>query len=58
MDAFDGFQPTLLGTGLTFEHDESTGMITDETADRIYIESTFFTGWTSKATFFGMVGAE
>lgn len=49
------FQPTLLGTEIEFEHDESTGMITDETETDIYIESELFTGWVSKETFMKFV---
>jgi hypothetical protein len=48
----DQFQPTLLGTVVSFEESEfADGMITDETPDKIFIESDFFTGWMTKKEF-------
>lgn len=57
------FQPTLLGTTVTFANDGGgeegdAGMISDETATEIYIESGFFTGWMSKADFWEALGIE
>lgn len=49
------FQPTMLGTPISFESDESEGMITDETETDIYVEHPFFTGWMSKARYFELV---
>lgn len=49
------FHPTLLGAQLEFEEGE-IGMITDETQCEVYIESDFFTGWTSKALFWELSG--
>ena len=51
------FQPTLLGFTFLFEED-SEAMITDEDEDRIFVESDYFTGWMSKATFFESLGTE
>lgn len=45
------FQPILLGTLVSFEHSDETGMITDETLCEVYLESDFYTGWISKAAF-------
>lgn len=52
------FRPTLLGTEIVFEEDDTKGMITDETICEIYIESTLFTGWMSKASFWTLCGGE
>ena len=52
------FRPTLLGTVISFEDDGSEGMITDETECEIFIQSDFFTGWMSKASFWDLAGAE
>lgn len=54
----DHFQSTLLGTELVFEHDESRGMITDETLSEVYVESELFTGWMPKATLFELSGID
>lgn len=51
------FQPKLLGTQIVFQ-DEGDGMITDENESEIYIESSFFTGWMSKAEFWELIGVE
>lgn len=48
------FQPTLLGTCVSFEGEDGEGMITDETETQIYVESAFFTGWMSKELFYRM----
>lgn len=47
----------MLGHIVHFQ-DEGSGMITDETVDEIYIESKFFTGWMTKATYFESLGIE
>jgi hypothetical protein len=52
------FRPTLLGTEIVFEEDDTKGMITDETLCEIYIESALFTGWMSKALFWTLCGSE
>lgn len=51
-------QPTLLGTELTFEEGDISGMITDENPCEIFVESDLFTGWMSKAVFWELSGAE
>ena len=53
----DEFQPSLLGTEIAFQN-EGKGMITNETATDIYIESKFFTGWMSKPEFWASLGTE
>ena len=60
MEAFTqtrDFQPTLLGTPIFFE-DEGEGMITDENATEIFIESRFFTGWMLKTEFWAALEVE
>lgn len=52
------FRPTLLGTAIVFEEEDSEGMITDENECEIYVESSLFTGWISKAVFWDVCGAE
>jgi hypothetical protein len=52
------FQPILLGTEVVFEEGDCKGMITDETACEIYVESDLYTGWMSKALFWEWGGAE
>lgn len=52
------FQPVLLGTMIVFEEGDTPGMITDETMCEVFIESDLFTGWTSKALFWELSGAE
>jgi hypothetical protein len=54
----ESFQPTLLGTMIVFEEGDTPGMITDENACEVFIESDLFTGWTSKALFWELSGAE
>ena len=53
-----GFQPVLLGTELVFEEEDVKGMITDENESEVFVESSLFTGWMSKATFWELSGAE
>jgi hypothetical protein len=38
--------------------DEGTGTISDETADSLYIVSSFFTGWMFKTEYFDLLGVE
>jgi hypothetical protein len=52
------FQPTLLGTAIVFEEEDAQGMITDENECEIFVESSLFTGWMSKALFWELSGAE
>lgn len=52
------FQPTLLGTEIVFEEADAKGMITDENECEVFIESSLFTGWMSKALFWELSGAE
>jgi hypothetical protein len=52
------FQPTLLGTEIVFEEADVKGMITDETECEVFVESSLFTGWMSKALFWELSGAE
>ena len=54
----EAFQPTLLGTEIVFEEGDAPGMITDENACEIFVESEPFTGWMSKALFWELSGAE
>jgi hypothetical protein len=54
----ENFQPVLLGTMIVFEEGDTPGMITDENASEVFIESDLFTGWTSKALFWELSGAE
>lgn len=54
----DNFQPVLLGTEIIFEDDETTGMITDETDCEVFVQSSTFTGWMSKALFWELSGSE
>ncbi len=52
------FQPSLLGTPIIFEEDDTEGMITDENECEVFIQSDLFTGWMSKALFWDLSGAE
>lgn len=52
------FQPTLLGTPVSFQNEEGEGMITNETPTEIFIQSPFFTGWMNKAEFYALLGTE
>lgn len=54
----NAFQPILLGTQIVFEEEDVRGMITDETPCEVYVESTLFTGWISKALFWELCGVE
>lgn len=47
----------LKGLAITFQ-DEAEGIIKDEDADSIFIESSFFTGWMSKIEFWDLWGTE
>jgi len=51
----EDFQPSLLGTAIVFEEGDTEGMITDETESAVFIESSLFTGWIPKATFFALL---
>ncbi len=51
------FRPTLLGTVFTFE-DGDEAMITDQTVDEIFIESSEFVGWIPTAVFWERLGVE
>jgi hypothetical protein len=57
-DSPDNFQPVLLGTEIVFEEADVVGMITDENDCEVFIESSLFTGWMSKALFWELSGAE
>ena len=38
-----------IGKTVSFEADESTGVITQENANAVYVKSEFFTGWIPKS---------
>lgn len=48
----------MLGQTFAFEGEECEAMITDENEFAIFVESSFFTGWMSKADFWDSLGYE